>query len=143
MLFRSGNDNVYGGDGDDDVRGDGGNDNLFGGAGNDLISGSSGFDMITGGAGADVMNGGTGADTFIWNNAALDGSLDTIGDFSKVDILDFSGLGLAATDFIFTDGATGTTVSIATAALATDVVVLENVHGLNVNQMITDGLFIL
>lgn len=123
------------------VVGDSGNDNLFGDAGDDILRGSSGYNVLDGGAGADEMSCGSGADTFVWNTAAIDGSLDSISDFSRVDMLDFSDLGLASTDFVFTDDASGTTVSL--AASTTDVVVLENVHGLDIDQMITDGLFIL
>jgi len=89
-----GDDVLTGGEGRDSLRGDSGNDVLSGGAGRDYLSGASGDDTLDGGAdadrlylgaGSDVASGGSGADTFIFRSDDLDGSLDSILDFSVTD----------------------------------------------------------
>lgn len=57
----------------------GGSAFLAGGAGADLIVGAQFNDVLQGGAGADTLTGGAGADKFV---LALDGSVDTLTDFS-------------------------------------------------------------
>jgi Ca2+-binding RTX toxin-like protein len=87
-------DTIYGAGGNDTIMGNSGDDNLFGEAGNDIIKGGSGDDTITGGAGADIMSGGTGDDVFVIGSSDLDGSLDTITDFSlDGDVIRFEGIG--------------------------------------------------
>jgi len=86
------NDDVLtGGEGRDSLRGDSGSDVLSGGSGRDYLSGASGNDTLDGGAdadrlylgeGSDVASGGGGADTFIFRSDDLDGSQDSILDFS-------------------------------------------------------------
>jgi Ca2+-binding RTX toxin-like protein len=56
---------------------------LKGLGGSDTLYSYDGNDTLYGGTGADTMNGGNGADTFGWLYSDLDGSLDSIGDFSK------------------------------------------------------------
>ncbi|MEM8694122.1 MAG: type I secretion protein [Pseudomonadota bacterium] len=103
----SGNDALDGGAGRDKLNGGSGNDVLSGGSGKDMLNGSSGHDTLDGGddkdrlymgAGDDVATGGEGADRFIFRSEDLDGSTDTIKDFSfdEYDSLDFRKLNLGA-----------------------------------------------
>ncbi|WP_279610984.1 calcium-binding protein, partial [Vibrio gelatinilyticus] len=77
----------------DVLRGGLGDDTLYGLAGDDYLLGGEGEDVLSGGAGNDILSGGDGADTFEWLDADLDGSTDTIRDFSleegdKIDLSD-------------------------------------------------------
>lgn len=63
------------------------------GNGNDIILSGSGNDIIDSGAGSDQVRGGAGHDVFLYKNlsSSIDGSFDTISDFTKgEDIFDFS-----------------------------------------------------
>ncbi|MEM6713140.1 MAG: calcium-binding protein [Pseudomonadota bacterium] len=101
----SGADKLFGDAGNDKLNGGSGNDLLLGGAGNDYLNGSSGADVLDGGDGKDrlymgedddVATGGAGADRFVFRSDDLDGSTDTITDFStsEGDRLDFRKLGV-------------------------------------------------
>ncbi|EEE35334.1 type I secretion target repeat protein [Rhodobacteraceae bacterium KLH11] len=101
----SGNDTLAGGEGSDTLKGGSDDDELIGGAGNDYLNGSSGDDVLNGGSGKDRLylgagddhaSGGADADRFIFRNEDLDGSTDTITDFSLSDgdLLDLRGLNL-------------------------------------------------
>lgn len=68
---------------DDRVFGLAGDDLLNGLAGADTLRGGTGDDTLNGGAGADLLQGGAGADEFRFDSRALDGSIDTIADFSQ------------------------------------------------------------
>ena len=76
---------LYGGDGNDYLNGGDGDDYISGGRGDDVIYGADESDRINGGAGTDTMTGGAGADVYLYDNAAVDGSRDTIRRFSRVD----------------------------------------------------------
>ncbi len=100
---------LTGGAGNDSLRGDRGNDVLSGGDGRDYLSGASGNDTLDGGAasdrlylgaGNDVASGGSGADTFIFRSDDLDGSQDSILDFSTAegDRLDLRRLDLGGSE---------------------------------------------
>ncbi|MBO6899570.1 MAG: type I secretion protein, partial [Shimia sp.] len=100
---------LTGGAGNDSLRGDRGNDVLSGGDGRDYLSGASGNDTLDGGAasdrlylgaGSDVASGGSGADTFIFRSDDLDGSQDSILDFSTTegDRLDLRRLDLGGSE---------------------------------------------
>lgn len=102
-------DALTGGAGNDSLRGDRGNDVLSGGDGRDYLSGASGNDTLDGGAasdrlylgaGNDVASGGSGADTFIFRSDDLDGSQDSILDFSTAegDRLDLRRLDLGGSE---------------------------------------------
>lgn len=74
-----------------------GNDLIDAGGGNDWVLAGGGNDTITGGKGSDVIWGGLGADKFQFNLSDLDGSIDTIKDFSfsqgdKLALLNVTGL---------------------------------------------------
>ena len=76
-----GNDLMRGGAGNDVIRGEVGNDKLYGDAGNDFLEGGDGNDTLYGGLGKDTLSGGAGNDVFVFD-AAFDGSIDVITDFS-------------------------------------------------------------
>ncbi|MEF1291470.1 VWA domain-containing protein, partial [Vibrio sp. M260118] len=59
-----------------------GNDELYGGAGDDILFGQGGDDLLVGGTGNDILVGGDGDDIFKWLDGDLDGSKDTIKDFT-------------------------------------------------------------
>jgi Ca2+-binding RTX toxin-like protein len=106
-------------------------DQLYGLGGNDYLYGYNGNDALYGGAGTDTLNGGGGVDTFAWKSADIDGSLDTISDFSKSagekidvsDVLDVAGydpLTDVLTNFLqITEGASSTTFWIDTTGTGT------------------------
>ncbi|MEL7203671.1 MAG: calcium-binding protein [Pseudomonadota bacterium] len=102
----SGQDQLFGGEGRDKLNGGRDDDLLEGGAGSDYLNGSSGDDTLDGGegndrlymgSGDDIAFGGEGADRFVFRSEDVDGSTDTIKDFSLSDgdTLDFRKLGLA------------------------------------------------
>jgi Ca2+-binding RTX toxin-like protein len=78
----------------EDIEGGAGNDTLIGGAGSDNLVGGAGDDFLSGGFGSDYLSGGAGADTFHFDTTALDGSIDTIADFtlSQGDVIDIRDL---------------------------------------------------
>ena len=78
-------DTIFGGTKNDHISGGDGNDTLYGGAGSDHLFGGDGDDFLSGGIGSDGLNGGAGADIFHFDATALDGSTDTISDFSMTD----------------------------------------------------------
>jgi len=83
LIGNDGNDAMYGDAGADQLQGGNGDDIAFGGAGNDVSWASNGNDQLQGGAGADLMGGGTGADRFYYDQASIDGSMDTIQMFRR------------------------------------------------------------
>lgn len=131
----------------------GGNDTLYGGAGNDLIFGQEGNDIINGGAGNDILYGGSGADTFVFD--ALSDRVDVIKDFSAIegDKIDINNL-LSAYDpaqdslddfvhLVENNGNTILYVDISGASPSSGMVqvaVLENITGLNANDIITHDI---
>ena len=71
----------------------GGDDVLSGLMGDDVLYGQGGNDVLMGGQGSDTLMGGAGEDTFKWLDEDIDGSTDTVKDFSvEDDKLDFSDL---------------------------------------------------
>ncbi len=101
LLGGDGTDTLSGGDGNDALWGGGSTDHLDGGAGDDLLEGEGSRDYLTGGTGADTLNGGGGYDYFIFREGDLDGSTDTIEDFTwkstERDRIDLTDLDLLAT----------------------------------------------
>ena len=152
-------DTLRGGVGNDGVFGGGGNDRIQGGEGSDRIYGDGGDDVISGGAGNDIMtgagfnNGGAkGANTYAWERADVvnpngtSAGLDRITDFGVGDRVDFTGLVSApvsaAHDVVrVTDTAAGLVLSVDMGGTAgfVDVVVLDNVHGLSVDDLDHSG----
>ncbi|MDC5853120.1 cadherin domain-containing protein [Vibrio europaeus] len=82
----------------------GGDDVLSGLMGDDVIYGQGGNDVLMGGQGSDTLMGGAGEDTFKWLDEDIDGSTDTVKDFSvEDDKLDFSDLLESPSDLEISD----------------------------------------
>lgn len=155
--------------GNGQVRGATGKDLLFSiegvtaGAGNDVLEGSDGDDILNGGAGDDVLRsergfdiltGGEGSDTFVFDESDIvSGSnyhgFDTITDFGVGDQLDFSDFGhgnrpMDMDDLRVTETAQGTMVSVNMGKKTgfVDVVMLEDVHGMDLADLIDGDHFI-
>ncbi|MEL7463859.1 MAG: type I secretion protein [Pseudomonadota bacterium] len=86
-------DKLYGGSGADKILGGDGSDYINASNGDDMVDGGQGKDKILLGKGADVVSGGADADWFVFRTEDVDGSVDTILDFtcsaSEKDRLDF------------------------------------------------------
>ena len=66
---------------------------IHSGSGDDTIHGNTGNDTIHAGTGANTLYGGDGEDLFVWDAAAMNGTLDTIMDFALgEDRMGFAGL---------------------------------------------------
>lgn len=72
-----------GGSGNDSLEGSGLSDFLRGGAGDDLINANGGNDLVRGGAGSDDITLGLGQDTLYYTLDQIDGSIDTLRDFTR------------------------------------------------------------
>jgi len=147
LFGGTGNDQLNGNEGNDFLYGQGGNDIIFGGSGNDQIEASSGHDTIRGGSGNDVSFGGTGSDTYVWLfEDIFDGItnfVDAIGDFSSVDILDFTALGLDGIEDITLEVENGnTTVSAEINGQNYDIVVLEGRTNLDIEILFDNDLLL-
>lgn len=109
LLGGEGRDTLYGDDGadrldggehDDILYGGGQDDTLIGGLGLDRLYGDDGNDILFGGNQGDLLSGGEGSDTFVFGTMGkvlLDvtppsGSLGTIADFQRGDIIDLSSI---------------------------------------------------
>lgn len=64
IIYRPGDDKLYGGPGDDFIHGGGGDDLVQGGPGDDILIGGKGDDAIVPKSGQDVLYGGAGEDIF-------------------------------------------------------------------------------
>jgi Ca2+-binding RTX toxin-like protein len=153
------NDTMHGGVGNDGLFGGGAADLIFGGDGNDRVFGDGGHDTIYGGAGNDTLTGGTtngtgeqGNDTFVWERADVvrpDGAsvgFDRVTDFGAGDRLDFSRMFgstpvLARSVVQLADTTAGTVVSAAVGVdgAFVDVVLLDNVHGFTVDDLLLNN----
>lgn len=150
MSGGAGNDGFFGGGGDDRLTGEAGNDRMYGDGGNDIMQGGAGNDIMTG---AGFNNGGArGANTYVWaegdvvNANGTSAGLDHITDFGAGDKLDFTGLvpsyaGPAHDVVRVTDTASGLVVAVDMGGTAgfIDVVVLDNVHGLSIDDLDHNG----
>ncbi len=72
--------------GNDEITGTSGKDVLKGLDGNDTLRGAASDDWIYGGNGSDTLTGGKGNDVFAFDTA-LDGTIDTITDFTSGDLI--------------------------------------------------------
>ena len=150
-----GNDGFFGGGADDRLYGEDGDDRIYGDGGNDIISGGRGNDIMTG---AGINNAGVkGANTYLWergdvvnSNGSKAGFFDHITDFGVGDKLDFTGLvsnhPSAAHDLVrVTDTASGLVVAVDMGGTTgfVDVVILDNVHGLTVDDLDHSGSIII
>lgn len=125
---------------------------MFGLGDNDTLSGGADVDLLSGGAGVDVLTGGSGADTFVWRTGDLDGSVDTIADFStadgdRIDISDllvgFNAGTSVLSDFVQVNGAGPATLRIDVngavgGANFVDVAIFDNA-GQTADQLRTNG----
>jgi Ca2+-binding RTX toxin-like protein len=141
----SGIESVIGSTFDDYLKGSKNVDHLNGGDGNDVLRGLGG---------ADVLTGGAGKDTFQWlakDVVDADGKhlgVDTVTDFSKEDVLDFSKMfksgSYASVDEIVKvvdDGASSHVFASLDGAWQ-EVVVLEGVTGLSASVMADHGMLL-
>jgi hypothetical protein len=147
-----GDDWLWGGRGRDTLRGGRGDDRLMGEEGNDRLYGGPGDDTLIGGGGRDRMTGGDGRDTFRFGTDDLPGGADRITDFeagADGDILDLSDLLPEAAQTDLDDyvslrsrgGDTAVRVDVDGSGRGGSeiLVVLDNVAGLSLNQLINDG----
>ena len=149
-----GNDGFFGGGGDDRILGGDGNDRFFGDGGNDIFNGGRGDDIMTGGGMS--ATSARGANTYLWDRADVvnaDGTkagFDHVTDFGAGDKLDFTGLvashPAAAHDMVrVTDTASGLVVAVDVGGTTgfVDVVILDNVHGLTVDDLDHNGAIVI
>lgn len=106
-----------------------GNDFILGSSNADTLEGGAGADYIDGGAGNDILTGGTGPNTFVLHL----GSVDTITDFSTIDVLDLTQikqtLGIGILNVQFIESTEGTLVKVQdNGGGFVDVGFLNNVH---------------
>ena len=131
-----------------------GADTLLGGAGNDTAMGGTGMDLLTGGQGTDTLTGGADSDRFDFNS--LDGSVDTVTDFSSAapgmggDVLDLADL-LTGFDpmtsmidaFVrYTQQGNDTRVQVNADGVGmdfVDVALLQGVMGVSASQALANG----
>ncbi len=73
--------------GNDSIEGSQFNDFIRAGGGDDQIISGEGDDLIRSGAGSDVISTGGGIDTVYYTVDQIDGSVDTITDFSREDVI--------------------------------------------------------
>ena len=163
IYGNGGNDTIYGGLDEDTIHGGAGDDIIYGGGGTDKIYGGSGNDIINAGAtlyeepwnndgGPNEIWGGSGADTFLFERN--DPGFDIIHDFSTTegDIIDLSDFlqgydsaTEAIENFVFQrQEGNNTIISVdvtgsGNAAGAEDVVVLENVTGKTLDELIAQA----
>lgn len=125
-----------------------GNDKIKGSAAADTLNGGAGDDVIEGGKGSDVLIGGAGNDTFVFDDKDVStASYDRIVDFGAGDRLDFDDLlkGSAQQNYAqyveVTDTAAGTMISVdmGTSQGFIDVVLLEGVHGIDLDDLMSAG----
>ena len=127
-------------------------DTLVGDKRDNELQAAGGGDFLRGGRGDDLLEGGEGTDTYSWalkdviGTSGLDAFVDTIIGFNG-DVLDLSALvslvaDESASDVVaFSEAGGNTAVSVysATQAAWIDVVVLDDVTGLDISGMETAG----
>ena len=139
---------VKGGDGKDDCHGKSGND--------DKMDGGKGDDKMHGGHDGDKMHGGKGRDTFSWSHKDVahhkGEHADHIKDFSKDDKLDVRDLFKNHSDngwhkavgLVVKDQKDGTHVWLDEGhGHKSELVVLEQVHGLTLEHLLHDGMLLM
>ncbi|MGN8037840.1 type I secretion C-terminal target domain-containing protein [Chitinophaga sp. 22321] len=154
LIGKAGNDTLDGAGGDDDIHGGSGTDTLYGGDGADLLHGGVDNDILHGGDGLDTLIGGSGADTFAFESASAFNNVDTIKDFSATNgdalnlsdlLIDFDPMTDLINDFVsFSISGGNMTLSVdrdgaGTTYNSQSVAVLENVSGLNVDDLFNNN----
>jgi Ca2+-binding RTX toxin-like protein len=141
LFGNAGADTLNGGAGDDTLRGGGGTDTLNGGDGADTLIGNADNDTLNGGTGDDTMNGGGGQDVFVFTPGF---GADTINGFDAnpggpgQDLLDISGLGITAADFIagaVTIDDLGADTMVTFTAFPDHSILLNGVNGVGANSI--------
>ena len=122
LNSRNGDDRLVGGRGSDTLIGGNDNDELLGGDDNDTLLGGNGNDLLYGGDGVDSLNGGGGSDTFIFEGLGAFSSIDSLQDFSLLDLdmldisdllIDYDPVTEAITDFVMiTDSGANSILSV-------------------------------
>ena len=138
-------DTLTGNSGANVMEGGSGNDTLNGSGGNDILYGDAGNDLITGGSGIDILYGNDGADRFKFVVSGMDGSVDTISDFSLAQsdklyikdlLIGFDPLTKLITDFVQISDSSGNSLlkidrdGTAGAYGVTQIATLQGVAGL-------------
>lgn len=72
-----------GGSGNDNISGSGLSDFIRGGDGDDVVNAGGGNDLVRGGSGSDDLTLGQGQDTLYFTLDQIDGSIDTLRDFTR------------------------------------------------------------
>jgi Ca2+-binding RTX toxin-like protein len=132
-------------------------ENVTGTPYDDIVAASSANNVLVGGGGADVIAGGQGSDRFDYN--AIGESGDIISDFSvgigndKLDLKDmlvgYDPATSVLADFVqLTESAGNTNVSVdpdgaGSAYSSTQIVTLQNLTGLLLNELQSNGNLIL
>lgn len=127
-------------------------DSIEGDDGVNVIDGGDGDDVIESGRGADILTGGAGADTFTFErNDVVSGrntyGFDIITDFGAGDRLDFDDLlggnnlsqVMQHIDLSEVAGGTMLSIDFGGSSGIVDVVMLEGVHGLDLEHMLSSG----
>jgi Ca2+-binding RTX toxin-like protein len=157
LIGKAGDDTLDGAGGDDDIHGGSGTDTLYGGDGADLLHGGVDNDTLHGGDGLDTLIGGSGADTFAFGSATAFNNSDTIKDFNATDgdtlnlsdlLIDFDPVNGLISDYVsLSTNGSNMTLSVdrdgaGTAYSSQSVAVLENVNGLNVDDLFNNNQII-
>lgn len=114
---------INGQGGNDTLLGLSGNDTLRGGDGNDDLLGGAGDDYLVGGLGNDTLQGGTGRDRFV---LTLDGSTDTIADFTIGEDMLLLPTNLSFQQLLMTQVGNDTLIQVGQSTLVTLVGVTAN-----------------
>ena len=129
-------------------------DTLRGAGGNDYLYGYDGDDVLYGGDGVDQLYGGSDADTFIFEADSAFNNVDIIKDYNAVDgdvvnivdlLTSYDPMQDDIDDFVtLTETGGDTVISVdrdgtGTTYTAQDVVNIDNVTGLDLDDMITNG----
>lgn len=110
----------------------------------EAVIGTAHDDSIWGDANANVLTGGAGNDTFGFHKSDLKlGAVDHITDFGAGDRLDLSAvLQGKSQGLVVTDSDMGTMIAAKIGNIMHDVVVLDGVHGLTAQDMLSHGMIL-
>lgn len=135
------------------IEGSSHDDRLKGSKHDEVLSGGDGRDVLRGLGGADVLTGGGDSDVFLWKLPEVKeqyerGTVDRITDFGKGDALDLVDVAKAMGWDAFyerlamKDDGRDTHLFLDLGAGHRELVVLENVTGLSVKDMIAEGMIL-
>lgn len=132
---------LWGLGGTDTLNGGGGNDTLSGGTGNDTLNGGSGDDTLLGEAGNDVLDGGIGRDTYLAQQAAIDVSVDDLGNGTVISDVGDTDLFSSIENFVAGETA-GQADTITLTTTISDVGLISGIDD-GATQGLTTGTFTL